>query len=135
MNDGGSCDQCWCLSFFRFFTPDLSPCGSRNGCILVALCHLITERPSLEVATKRLPHQQVKIPVMLRMKYDLAAISSDADTFEVSRCPLLQQVSSQCGAQKLLQGLVSHEITFYLFDLDFFLTQLNGHIIKKIWSR
>ena len=31
-------------------------------CLLVALCRLIVKRPNLEVATKRLLHQQVKIP-------------------------------------------------------------------------
>ena len=29
-------------------------------------------------------------------------------------CHLLRQMSSQCGSQKLLQGLVSHEVTAYL---------------------
>ena len=32
-----------------------------NKCFLVALCCLIVRRPNLEVATKRLLHQQVKI--------------------------------------------------------------------------
>ena len=32
----------------------------RNWCFLVALCRLIVRRPNLEVATKRLLHQQVK---------------------------------------------------------------------------
>ena len=31
-------------------------------CFLVALCHLIVRRPNSEVATKRLLHQQLKIP-------------------------------------------------------------------------
>ena len=34
--------------------------GSR--CFLVALCHLIVRRRNLEAATKRLLHQQVKLP-------------------------------------------------------------------------
>ena len=34
----------------------------RNRRFLVALCRLIVRRPNLEVATKRLLHQQVKIP-------------------------------------------------------------------------
>ena len=50
------------LPFFDFFRPDLSPWGYRNRCFLVALCCLIVRRPNLEVATKRLLHQQVKIP-------------------------------------------------------------------------
>ena len=32
-----------------------------TGCFLVALCHLIVRRPNLEVATKRLLHQLLKI--------------------------------------------------------------------------
>ena len=34
--------------------------------------------------------------------------------FQVSACHLLQQMSSQWGSQKLLQGLVSHKLTTYL---------------------
>ena len=51
----------WCLSFFGFTRPDLSPWGYGNRCFLVALCCLIVRRPNLEVATKRLLYQQVKI--------------------------------------------------------------------------
>ena len=54
-----SIDAC---PFFGFVRPDLSPRGSKNRCFLVALCCLIVRRPNLEVATKRLLHQQVKIP-------------------------------------------------------------------------
>ena len=35
------------------------------------------------------------------------AISSDIDIYEVSGCHLLQQMNSQWGSQKLIQGLVS----------------------------
>ena len=61
MNTGGNFDQCWCLSFFGFLRPELSPKGYRNKCFLVALCHLIVRIPNLEGATKRLLHQQVTI--------------------------------------------------------------------------
>ena len=54
MNTGGS------LSFFVFLRPDLSPWGYR--CFLVALCCFMLRRLNLEVATKSLLHQQVKIP-------------------------------------------------------------------------
>ena len=47
--------------FFGFLRPDLSPSGYWNRCFLVALCRLIVRRPNLEVVTKRLLHQQVKI--------------------------------------------------------------------------
>ena len=60
MNADGSCDKCWCISVFGFFRLDLSPWGYRNRCFLVALCHMIVRRLNLEVATKRLLHQQVK---------------------------------------------------------------------------
>ena len=62
MNAGGSCDYCWCLSFFGFLRPNLSPWGYVNRFFLVALCCLIVRRMNLEVATKRLLHQLVKIP-------------------------------------------------------------------------
>ena len=42
------------------------------------------------------------------------AISSGADISEVPGCHLLQQISSQFGSPKLLQELVSHELTAYL---------------------
>ena len=58
------------------------------------------------------------------------AISGDVDVSEVPRCHLLRHMSSQKGSQKLLLGLVCHELTAYL---SIFLTYLNlvnyGHII------
>ena len=48
--------------FFGFLRTGLSPGGYKNKCFLVALCCLIVRRPNLEVVTKRLLHQQVKIP-------------------------------------------------------------------------
>ena len=52
MNAGGSCDYSWCLSFFGFLKPDLSPWGYRNRCFLIALCRLIIRMPNLNAATK-----------------------------------------------------------------------------------
>ena len=48
------------------------------------------------------------------------AISVDVDISEVSGCHLLRQMSSQRGSQKLLQGLLSHELTVYLPVFDLF---------------
>ena len=48
--------------FFGFRSPGLSPWQYRNRCSLVALCRLLVRRANLEVAIKRLLHQQVKIP-------------------------------------------------------------------------
>ena len=56
-----STKMCWCLSFFGFLGPDLSPGGYRKRCFLVALCYLTVSTLNLEVATKRLLCQQVKI--------------------------------------------------------------------------
>ena len=57
---------------FCFLRPHLSPWEYRNRYFLVAQCHLIVWRPNLEVATKRLLHQEVKISgsfsAMLRME-------------------------------------------------------------------
>ena len=50
------------VSLLLLFRPDLSPLGYGNRCFLVALCRLIVRTQNLEVTTKRLLHQQVKIP-------------------------------------------------------------------------
>ena len=57
------------------------------------------------------------------------AISGGADISKDPECHLLQQISSQRGSQKLLQKIVFHEFTAYLFASDLFLT---GHIIKRL---
>ena len=51
------------------------------------------------------------------------AISGGVDISKVPGCHLLRQMSSQGGSQKLLQRLVSHEITAYLSVFNLFLTQ------------
>ena len=43
-------------------------------------------------------------------------------------------MSSQCGSQKLLQGLVSHELTAYLSVFDLFLTRWTMAILSK-WCK
>ena len=48
------------------------------------------------------------------------AISGGFDISEVPGCHLLRQMSSQWGSQKSLQGLVSHELTAYLFIFNLF---------------
>ena len=105
--------------FFGFLRTDMSPWGDGNRCFLVALCRLIVRTPNLEVATKRLLHQQVKIPGLFgchvcAWKSVPIAISGGVDIFEVPGCHLLGQMSSQWGSQKLPQELVSHELTAYL---------------------
>ena len=47
-------------------------------------------------------------------------ISGGVDISEVFGCQLLWQMSSQCVSQKLLQGLVSHELTAYLSIFNLF---------------
>ena len=51
------------------------------------------------------------------------AISSGVDTSDVRGCHLFRQIGSQRGSQKLLQGLVYHELTAYLSVSDLFLIQ------------
>ena len=60
-----------------------------------------------------------------------AAISGGVDISKVPECHLLQQMSSQWGSQKLLQGLVSHELTAYLSVFNLFLTQWIMAILSK----
>ena len=62
------------------------------------------------------------------------AISGGVDISKVPGCYLLWWVSSQWGSQKkkkILQGLVSHELTAYLSVFNLFLTQR----ILAIWSK
>ena len=70
------------IFFFGFLSPDKSP--------WVVLCRLIVSKPNLEVATKRLLDQQVKIP-----KCVPTAISGGVDTFEVFGCRSFRHLSSQ----------------------------------------
>ena len=51
--------------------------------------------------------------------------------FRVSGCHLLRQMSSQWESQKLLQGLVSHELAAYLSVFNLFLTQWIMAILSK----
>ena len=108
-------------SIFGFLRPDLSPWGYRNRCFLVALCCLIVRRPNLEVSTKRRLHQQVKIP-----GYFLCHVAHGSTSLQpfsimwiflrslVVTCydrSVLSEVTMR--SQKLLQGLVFHELTAY----------------------
>ena len=99
------------------FVGFLRPWQYKNRCFLVAFCCLIVRRPNLEVATERILHQQVKIQVKTP-----TATSGGVDISEVPGCNLLRQMSSQWGSQKLLQGLLSHELTAYLSIFNQFLT-------------
>ena len=48
------------------------------------------------------------------------AISGGMGISQVPACHSLQQISSQSGSQKLLQGLVFHELTAYLSVFNLF---------------
>ena len=81
----------------------------------------------MEVVTKRLLHQQVKMLGYFwchvhAWKCIPTAISSGVDISEAPGCHLLWLMSSQSWSQKLLQILVSHEHTAYLstFSSPFF---------------
>ena len=102
----GGCTLCGCLYFFGFLRPDLSPWGYWNRCFLVALCRLIVRRPNF-------------IPLD-------RAISGGVDISEVPGCHLLWKMCSQWGWQKLLQGLVSHELIAYL-------SIFNQFICNELW--
>ena len=113
-------------SFLDF--PDLTCHLEDTGrnCFLVALCPLMRTRPNLEVATKRLLHQQVKI--LGQFQYHAAHRSVFLELFPVVWIlPRSMSVIcySQLGLQKLLQGSVSHELTAYLPDFYLF-----GNLVK-----
>ena len=56
------------------------------------------------------------------------------DISEVPRCDLLWQMSSQWGSQKLLRGLLSHELTVYLSVFCFWrkLNNFESHSSLKL---
>ena len=76
---------------------EVSPSAGRNTSIVLVPCH----------AWKCVP----------------TAISSGVGISKVPGCHLLRNMSSQRGSQKLLQGLVSHELIAYLYDFELFFTQ------------
>ena len=84
---------------------------------------------NLEVVTKRLLYWQVtnntRVALVPCHTWECVhtAISCGVDISTIPGCHLLSQMSSWCGSQKLLQGLVSHELTAYLSDIDPFLSQ------------
>ena len=51
------------------------------------------------------------------------AISSGVDISKVPWCHLLPHMSSQFRSQKLLEGMVSHDLTAYLSVFNLFLTE------------
>ena len=51
------------------------------------------------------------------------ANSSGVEISEIPGCHLVRQMSSQLGSQKLLQGLISHELTAYLSVFNLLLNQ------------
>ena len=59
------------------------------------------------------------------------AISSGMDICKVPGCSLLQQISSQWKWQKLLQGLMSHELVTYFSVFNLFLTLWIITILSK----
>ena len=59
---------------------------------------------------------------------------------EVPECHLLRQMSSQCGSQKSLQGLVAHELTacisiFNLFKINELWPYYQKHVNQRILNR
>ena len=59
------------------------------------------------------------------------AISKGMDICKVPGCSLLQQISSQWKWQKLLQGLMSHELVTYFSVFNLFLTLWIITILSK----
>ena len=122
MNIGGSCDKGWCLSFFGYFTPDLSPWGYRNTFFLVALCRLIVSGDKNTMVVLVPCHAWKWVPT---------AISSGAIIPKVPGCHLLLQMTSQWGSQKLPQGSLFHVLTANLADFDLHFPQMFLHQITR----
>ena len=101
-------------------------------CFLVALCCLMVKRWNLEVASPSADRNTgVVLVPCCAWKCVPTAILGGVNISEAPGYHFLWQMSYQWGSQKLLQGLVSYELTAYLSDFDLFLTQWNSHIMKK----
>ena len=73
----------------------------------------------MEVVTKRVLHQQVKILGQFKCHVMLGSMSQKLFSLVWI---LFRQTSSQLGSQKLLQVLVSHELTVCLSVFKLLLT-------------
>ena len=104
--------------FFGFLRTELSPWGYGNRCFVVALCHLIVRRQlgssDQEASPSAGKNTRVDLVPCCAWKCVPTAISGSVDISEFPGYHLLWQMTSQWGSQKLLQGLVFHELTTYL---------------------
>ena len=108
--------------FLGFLRPDLSPCGYRNKCFLVALCRLVVRRTDMdrEASPSACKNIRVVLVPCHAWKCVPKAISSGVDISDVPGCHVLRQMSSQWGSQKLLQRLVSYELAVHLSVFNLF---------------
>ena len=120
MNNGGSRDWCWYLSFSDFLRPDLSPWGYRN---MFSGSTVLFESKTTELGNSNqetspsgknsaiscMEGSMLLFPVMGVFPRFLSAICYDTSVLNES--------------QNLLQGLVSHGFTVYLFHFNLFLPQ------------
>ena len=82
----------------------------KTWCFLIALCSLIVRRPNLEVATKRLLHQQVKIMGTVLMPCCAwncvpETISGFINIWKVTSFNFVWQMSFQWGHKNYFKGL------------------------------
>ena len=101
---------------------------------LVALCRLIVGRLNLDIASPSTgKNTGVVLMPYLHMEVHPTTIFGGVDISKVPGCHLLRQMSSQWRSQKLLQGLVSRELTVYfsIFNL-FWLNELLPYYRKDL---
>ena len=127
MNAGGSCDECWCLSFFwlsqnwpvnsripeQVFSDSTVPPDSEE-----------TELGSSDQEASPSACKNTGVVLVPCSRMEVYPCSVSLEVYPYSHhfqwCEyfwrhLLRQMSSQWGSQKLLPGLVSHELTAYLY--------------------
>ena len=102
----------------------MSPWGCKNRCFLVALCRMIVRGLNLEVASKRLLYQQVKIPVLVachRWKCVFIAISSGVDICKVPECHWKDSITHRHGIAVYVKEELSFPQDFSLKNCGFLL--------------
>ena len=91
-------------------------------CFLVALCCLLVRRPNLEVAAKKLLHQQVNILILVLCCAWKTVSTALSDGQDISEVPGFHSVFRE-SHKNYVKNWCLIALTAYLSDFDLFLTQ------------
>ena len=116
INAGGSCDYCWCLSFFGFLRPELSTWRYMNRCFKETKLGSSDQEASLSAGKNT---WVVLVPCWC-MEVHPYSYFQWCGYFWGPWVSFVTTLSSQWGPQKLIQELISDELKAYLCVFDLF---------------